>query len=81
VADDVRAVTTPLRIRITNPALWWDLLQSLATGGCSAVRLPDGTVEVTHHSAADDREARVELAFFVRAWQTKHPDVTAEVIG
>ena len=75
------AVTRSFRIRITDPTLWWDLLQSLDVGDCSAVRLSDGTYEVFHRQAANDRDARLELAFFVRAWQSKHPHVVAELVG
>jgi hypothetical protein len=81
LVDDVGAVTKPFRIRITDPTLSWDLLQSLDEGDCSAVRLPDGTYEVVHRQAMNVREARLELAFFVRAWQTKHPHVVAELVG
>jgi hypothetical protein len=75
------AVTTPIRIRLTEPRLWWDLLQSLGEGGCSAVQLEDGTVEITHSEASDQREARLELMFFVRAWQTKYPHVAVELVA
>lgn len=71
----------PLRIRLTDPTLWWDLLQLLREGECSAVRLDERTVEVTHRRAADDREARIELAFFIRAWLAKYPHVTAEFVA
>jgi hypothetical protein len=71
----------PFRIRINDPALWWDLVKSLNEGDCSAMALPDGTFEVIHRHAANDREARLELAFFVRAWQTKHPHAVAELVG
>jgi hypothetical protein len=72
---------TPLRIRITDSALRPDLVRSLAEGNCAAVQLLDGTVEVTHREAADDREARLELAFFVGAWLMRHPNVSAELVS
>lgn len=71
----------PLRIRITDPALRSDLVQSLEEADCSAVQLPDGSVEVTHQRAANAREAHLELAFFVRAWQLKYSRVVAEFVG
>ena len=71
----------PFRIRIADPSLQGDLLQSLNAGNCSAVRLPDGTFEVIHRQASTLREARLELAFFVRAWQAKHPGAAAELVG
>ena len=72
---------TPFRIRIADPALRRDLLASLDEGNCSAVQLPDGTFEVVHRQASNQREAQLELAFFVRAWQAKHPYAAAELIG
>ena len=65
---------------MTDPSLWWDLLLSLTHGECSAVRLADGTIEVTWDRASDEHSARLELAFFLRAWQSRHPDVTLEVV-
>jgi hypothetical protein len=32
---------------------------------------------VRHLQATDDREAQVEIAFFLRAWQTRHHDARA----
>ena len=73
---------TPLfRIRLGDPRLHRELLASLEDGNCSAVQLPDGTLEVLHRQANTPREARIELTFFVRAWQTKHPDAVAELLG
>jgi hypothetical protein len=74
-------VTTPLRIRIADPALRRDLLRSLDEGNCSAVELSDGSFEVLHRQAATQRVARLELEFFIRTWQLKHPHVAAELVG
>ncbi len=74
-------MSTPLRIRIGDLRLRRDLLVSLAEGNCSAVELPDGTFEVLHRQATTDREAPIELGFFIQAWQSKHPTAVAELIG
>jgi hypothetical protein len=74
-------VTTAFRIRIADPALRPDLLASLDEGNCSAVQLADGTLEVVHRQASTHYEARLELAFFVRAWQARHPEAVAELIS
>lgn len=71
----------PLRIHITDPALRTDLVRSLDESDCSAVQLADGSVEVRHRQATNEREALLELLFFVRAWQIKHPHVAADVVG
>jgi hypothetical protein len=38
-------------------------------------RVDDETVDVIHPDATDAREARTELGFFLRAWQSRHPEV------
>jgi hypothetical protein len=47
--------------------------------GCVAQRGSDDSCLVVHVHAAHAKEARLELAFFVRAWQLQHPAVSAVV--
>jgi hypothetical protein len=70
-----------MRVRISNPDLLPKLLESLARGDCVTVPVDDATCEVVHRDALDEREARVELLFFLRAWAVSHPDVRAELVG
>jgi hypothetical protein len=70
-----------MRIRISEPRLLPQLLESLRRGDCLALPVDDATCEVVHEDARDEREARVELQFFVRAWAGAHPDVRAELVG
>ena len=74
-------MTTPLRIKLQDPALRDAFIQTLAAGNCSVADLSDGTFSVVHLEARTQREARLEVAFFVGAWQTKHPHAPAELLG
>jgi hypothetical protein len=42
-------------------------------------RVDDETVDVIHPDATDAREARTELGFFLRAWQSRHPEVVLTI--
>ena len=57
-----------------------DLMQSLRRGGCVPLQLTSETCVVDHPQAADEREARVELGFFLKAWLVRNPDVRAEIL-
>lgn len=70
-----------LRIRISHPTAIDDLIESLARGDCVPSRVADDTWQVWHPYARDDQEARVELRFFLRAWQRRHPGVAVDVLG
>jgi hypothetical protein len=70
----------PLRVHISRPELGEDLAAALAAGDCHCARVHDDTFVVVHRAAADDAEARVELRFFLRAWEARHVGVRAELI-
>lgn len=70
-----------MRIRISEPQLLPQLLESLSNGDCLATPVDAATCEVVHAQAADEREARIELLFFLRAWIRQHPDVRAELVA
>jgi hypothetical protein len=63
-----------MRIHV-NDAVVGDLLR----GGCVPARVDDETVDVIHPDATDAREARTELGFFLRAWQSRHPEVVLTI--
>lgn len=67
------------RIQVTDPNLLDDLRQALSRANCPAVPLSDDTLLVTHPLAYDELEARVELAFFLRAWQARQPSGEVEL--
>jgi hypothetical protein len=69
-----------LRIHLNDPALLGDLREALAASDCSVVAIGDDTLLVTNPLAANETEARVELAFFLKAWQARRPGATAELL-
>jgi hypothetical protein len=66
-----------MRVRITESALLPDLVDLLLRNGCVALAVGDGSCLVVHVYAGDAEEAWRELAFFVRAWRSQHPDLGA----
>ena len=71
----------PLRVRLSRPELADELAHDLTEGDCLCAQSDDDdTIVVLHRAAADEREARTELGFFLRAWQRRYADVFAEVL-
>jgi hypothetical protein len=66
----------PLRVRISEPELLPALAESFLRNHCVAQPVGDDTLIVVHVRARDPREAWEEVAFFLRAWQARHPFVT-----
>ena len=64
-----------MKVRVSEPACLPELVGDLVEGGCVPATVDDETVEVAHPLARDAKEARIELAFFLRAWQSAHPHV------
>jgi hypothetical protein len=72
---------TALIVNVNRPELLDDLLVSLRRNDCLASRTGSRTCVVEHPAAVDDAEARVEIGFFLRAWQSQHPDASATLTG
>lgn len=70
-----------MRIRISDPRLLPQLVESLVRGGCVPSALDAETCEVWHPLAFDESEARTELTFFLRAWSRQHADVRTELLA
>jgi hypothetical protein len=68
-------ISEPMRIHLSDSTWLATLIDDLVRGGCVPSRVDDETVDVIHPQAADAREARTELTFFLRAWQSRHPEV------
>lgn len=68
---------TALVVDLDRPDLMDDLVASLRRNGCSVRRIGSRSCAVEHELADDDTEARVEVGFFLRAWQTRHRDARA----
>jgi len=67
----------PLTVLVDRPELLEDLILSFQRDGCPARRTGPRSCSVEHASAVDEREARIELAFFLRAWRARHGGVRA----
>ena len=71
--------STPLRVRVSRPELAEELAEALAAGDCLCARTGEESLVVVHRAAADETEARIELGFFLRAWEQRHAGVRAEL--
>ena len=64
-----------MRVHLSDPACRDRLVEQLAASGCVPAPVGETTVDVIHPEARDADEARLELVFFLRAWQAANPDV------
>jgi hypothetical protein len=69
-----------LRIHVNDPTLLGELREALGDADCSTAELSEDTLLVTH-PLADEYAARVELEFFLRAWQTARPGAVVELLS
>ena len=70
-----------LRIHVNdNAAALAELRQALMDADCSIAQASDDTLLVTQ-PLADESEARMDLAFFLKAWQAKTPDAEVELLA
>ncbi len=56
-----------------------ELIDSFLRNECVAHQVDDDSFFVVHVHAYDAAEAWREIMFFLRAWQSRHPDVSAVV--
>lgn len=68
-----------MRVHVSDSAFLDALVGDLLRGGCVPARVDEETVDVIHPDAADATEARTELGFFLRAWQSRHPQVVLTI--
>ena len=64
-----------MNVHVSDSSCLPDLVDDLVDGGCIPAAVNDETVAVAHPLARDAKEARMEIAFFLRAWQSAHPHV------
>jgi hypothetical protein len=64
-----------MRVHLSDSSLLGALTEDLLRGGCVPSAAGDGALDVIQPDARDAREARLELTFFLRAWQSRHPEV------
>jgi hypothetical protein len=70
IGDDPRAVLARIHIDARCAA---SLVCALVDAACLIVGRHDETVDVLVTSSNGDDQARMELAFFLRAWALDHP--------
>ena len=70
-----------VRIRISEPRLLPQLIDSLVRADCLARLVDEATCEVVHPFASDEREMWTELRFFLRAWEGKVGGVRTELVA
>jgi hypothetical protein len=70
-----------LTVHLNRADLVDDLVVSFRTSGCTARRIGLRSCEVEHTAASDENVARVEVTFFLRAWQLRHPRARASLAG
>jgi hypothetical protein len=68
------------RIQLSDPNLLDDLRDVLAEADCSTVPVDTDTLLITRPLPIDE-ETRVELDFFLRAWQATRPDTEVKLLG
>jgi hypothetical protein len=68
-----------MRIRVEDEHARLRLVGALVEAGCSA-RALDDTLEIVE-SETQDAPTPLELRFFLRAWQRRHPDVQLYVVA
>jgi hypothetical protein len=68
-----------MTVEITDSDLLTDLMNAFARSGCIANRATGRACRVIHPLASNAEEALLEVAFFIRAWQLRHPDVGAKL--
>ena len=66
-----------LRLELNDEDLLGELMSVLALNGCFTDRIAPTVCRVVCPRTWGAREARLEVGFFVRAWQIHHPGVTA----
>lgn len=68
-----------MMVEISDGELLSDLMNAFTRSGCIANRATGRTCQVIHPLASSDDEALLEVAFFLRAWQLRHPKVGARI--
>ncbi len=79
---DNRSEGETMKIRVNDPEVAKELLAALAALDCAAEQTSHDTVAVDMpwiNDATDERQAEMELSFFVKAWGAGRPGLAAVV--
>jgi hypothetical protein len=68
-----------MKVHLSDSSVLDVLIKDLLRGGCVPSVADDGMLDVVQPDAHDARQARIELTFFLRAWQSRHPEVEVSV--
>jgi hypothetical protein len=66
-----------LKLELSDERLLADLMGALARHGCLADRIAPNACRIACPRSWSAHEARLEIGFFLRAWQVHHPGVKA----
>jgi hypothetical protein len=72
-----------MKIHLSHPGRAEELREALEAAECRAARTADDVVHVEIpwiETAGDVIQARLELAFFVKAWEAQHPGLKAALV-
>jgi uncharacterized protein YajQ (UPF0234 family) len=64
-----------MKVHLSDSSYLFELVHDLLRSGCVSRTLDEETLEVVHPDAETGDEARTELTFFLRAWESRHPGV------
>jgi hypothetical protein len=70
-----------MRIKLSDPIHVDELDATLREAEIVSVRADDSTLVVLNPLAIDEREAEIELTFFVKAWCARRPELQFELLG
>ena len=68
-------------VHVNDPSALKALVRALARADCLCRPSGEQTVHVAHPAAGDEREARLELTFFLKAWAAQHPTVRLSFVA
>ncbi len=74
-----------MEIRVSDPTVVDDLVAALSEGECVVSRTAADSIEVgaawqIFDPVQQTRQAEVELSFFLRVWEARHPGVAAILV-
>jgi hypothetical protein len=70
-----------VRVYVNDPNRLEELRDALLDVRCFSVRVGVDLLDVTHPSALDEREALIELTFFLRVWEADRPGTQVELVA
>jgi hypothetical protein len=68
-----------MHIRLRNPELLPEFLAFLRRAHCAAEQVGPDALVASVPEAADERQARLEIDLYLRAWRILHPAADVEV--